>query len=175
MPLDLSDDKSTLVQAMAWCRQATIHYLNQCWPRSMSPNGGTRPQRVYAFLIGYYLNICYFCVRVKCHWDSQLTYWIANLFKKWSWYNDVWNNCIIHKLPSVFLNMIHNAIFIQSTIQLAFSSSVEIISHSSHRILVKRESDLCIVNWSCVTIAYAITAHGYFVIELCNRHFPTVK
>ena len=33
MPQDLTDDKSTLVQVMAWCRQATSHYLNQCWPR----------------------------------------------------------------------------------------------------------------------------------------------
>ena len=41
MPLDLTDDKSTLVQVMAWCRQATSHYLSQCWPRSMSPNGIT--------------------------------------------------------------------------------------------------------------------------------------
>ena len=45
MPLDLID-KSTLVQVMAWCRQATSHYLSQCWPRSMSPNGVTRPQLV---------------------------------------------------------------------------------------------------------------------------------
>ena len=43
--LDLSDDKSTLVQVMAWCRQATSHYLNQCWPRSL-PCGVTRPQWV---------------------------------------------------------------------------------------------------------------------------------
>ena len=28
----LSDNKSTLVQVMAWCRQATIHYLSQCCP-----------------------------------------------------------------------------------------------------------------------------------------------
>ena len=35
MPLDLTDDKSTLVQVMAWCRQATSHYLSQCWPRSL--------------------------------------------------------------------------------------------------------------------------------------------
>ena len=34
MPHDLTDDKSTLVQVMAWCHQATSHYLNQCWPRS---------------------------------------------------------------------------------------------------------------------------------------------
>ena len=46
MPLDLTDDKSTLVQVMAWCHQATSHYLNQCWPRSTSPNGATRPQWV---------------------------------------------------------------------------------------------------------------------------------
>ena len=39
MPLDLTDVKSTLVQVMAWCRQATSHYLSQCWPRSMSPKG----------------------------------------------------------------------------------------------------------------------------------------
>ena len=35
MSLDLTDDKSTLVQVMAWCRQATSHYLSQCWPRSL--------------------------------------------------------------------------------------------------------------------------------------------
>ena len=46
MPLDLTDDKSTLVQVMAWCRQATSHYLNQCWPRFMLPYGVTRPQWV---------------------------------------------------------------------------------------------------------------------------------
>ena len=44
MPLDLTVDKSTLVQVMAWCHQATSHYLGQCWPRSMSPNGVTRPR-----------------------------------------------------------------------------------------------------------------------------------
>ena len=39
-------DKSTLVQVMAWCRQATSHYLSQRWPRSMSSYGVTRPQWV---------------------------------------------------------------------------------------------------------------------------------
>ena len=46
MPLYLTDDKSTLVQVMAWCRQATSHYLSQCWPRSLSPYGVARPRRV---------------------------------------------------------------------------------------------------------------------------------
>ena len=31
---------------MAWCRQATSHYLKQCWPRSPSPYGVTMPQWV---------------------------------------------------------------------------------------------------------------------------------
>ena len=46
MSLDFTDDQSTLVQVMAWCRQATSHYLSQCWPRSLSPYGVTRPQWV---------------------------------------------------------------------------------------------------------------------------------
>ena len=46
MALDFSDDQSTLVQVMAWCRQAASHCLSQCWPRSMSPYGVTRPQWV---------------------------------------------------------------------------------------------------------------------------------
>ena len=46
MPLDLTDDKPTLIQVMAWCRQATSHYLSHCWPRSMTPNGVIRPQWV---------------------------------------------------------------------------------------------------------------------------------
>ena len=46
MSLDLTDEKSTMVQVMAWCHQATSHYLSQCWSRSMSPDGVTRPQWV---------------------------------------------------------------------------------------------------------------------------------
>ena len=46
MSLDFMDDQSTLVQVMAWCHQATSHYLSQCWPRSLSPYGVTRPQWV---------------------------------------------------------------------------------------------------------------------------------
>ena len=46
MILGLADDKSTLVQVMAWCRQTTSHYLSQCWPSSMSPYGVTRPEWV---------------------------------------------------------------------------------------------------------------------------------
>ena len=37
-----NNKKSTLVQVMAWCHQATGHYLNQWWPRSMSSYGFTK-------------------------------------------------------------------------------------------------------------------------------------
>ena len=46
MSLDFTDDQSTLVQVMAWCRQAQSHHLSQCWPRSLSPYDVTRPQLV---------------------------------------------------------------------------------------------------------------------------------
>ena len=46
MSLDYTDDQSTLVHVMAWCRQAPSHYVNQCWPRSLSPYGVTRPEWV---------------------------------------------------------------------------------------------------------------------------------
>ena len=35
LPLNLTDDKSILVQIVAWCRKATSHYPSQCWPSSM--------------------------------------------------------------------------------------------------------------------------------------------
>ena len=33
--LDLTDDKSILVQVMAWCHQASSHYMSQCWPTDL--------------------------------------------------------------------------------------------------------------------------------------------
>ena len=46
LSLDLSDDKSTLVQAMAWCRQATSHYLNQYRLSYITLYDVTRPRWV---------------------------------------------------------------------------------------------------------------------------------
>ena len=40
MPWDLTEDKSPLLQIMAWCYQATSH----CWCRFMLLNRFTRPQ-----------------------------------------------------------------------------------------------------------------------------------
>ena len=46
MPQGLTDDKSTLVQVLAWRCQATSHCLHQCWPRSPTPYGVTKPHWV---------------------------------------------------------------------------------------------------------------------------------
>ena len=46
MLMDLTDDKSTFVLIMAWCHQATNHYMSQCWPRLIAPYGVNGPQRV---------------------------------------------------------------------------------------------------------------------------------
>ena len=44
--LHQTPDQSTLVQVMTWGHLATSHYLNQCWPKSLSPYSVTRPQWV---------------------------------------------------------------------------------------------------------------------------------
>ena len=46
MPRDFTDNKSTLVQVMAWCHQAISQYLSQCWTRSLTTYGVTGPQWV---------------------------------------------------------------------------------------------------------------------------------
>ena len=80
MPQDLTDDKSTLVQVMAWCRQAISHYLSQCWIRSVLPYGVTRPQWVNHYQaqenmtnhhhVYFFLRcIAYFCIY---WWDYSL-------------------------------------------------------------------------------------------------------
>ena len=68
MPLDLTDDKSTLAQVMAWCHQATSHYLSQCWPRSMLPNGVTRPQWINDKIL---LMVCGQCNGCWCPGDRR--------------------------------------------------------------------------------------------------------
>ena len=46
MPWDECHGTSLMTSQGRCCRQATSHYLNQCWPSSMSPYGITRPQWV---------------------------------------------------------------------------------------------------------------------------------
>ena len=68
MPQNSFDDKSTLVQVLAWCLQAASHYLNQCWSRVMSPDGVAGPKCVndwYSIckLLIFWCFICHFSWR----------------------------------------------------------------------------------------------------------------
>ena len=56
-PYNTFDGKSALVQAMAWCRQVTSHYLNQCRPISVSSHGFTRWQWVNVWFIKVQYNL----------------------------------------------------------------------------------------------------------------------
>ena len=85
MPRDFTDDKSTLVQVMAWYRQATSHYLSQCWPSSMSPYGVTRPQWVNGFVHRY---MHHWPGSQRIHWDSMCQLWFTVQVPRT--YNRVW-------------------------------------------------------------------------------------
>ena len=73
MSLDLTDNKSTLVQVMDWCRQATSHYLSQCWLRSLSLYGVSRLQCIKVFLY-FDSNWCLFPwvqLTISQHWFRE--------------------------------------------------------------------------------------------------------
>ena len=78
MPWDLADDKSTLVPGMAWCRQGTSHYPNQCWSISMSPYGVPMPEWVN------YLE----------QW-SQMIFWYPWCMYKYKHSISAWYECLI--------------------------------------------------------------------------------
>ena len=71
MSLDFTDtdDKSTFVQAMAWCLQATSHYLSQCWPRSMLPYGVIGQQSINTVI----LLQCQITIEKQLRWLSWHT------------------------------------------------------------------------------------------------------
>ena len=85
MSPDLTDDKSTLVQAMAWCRQATSHYLSQCWPGSLSPYGVTRPQWVNDDTVYWHKRYIYYTsgLNVLTHCGLVTSYPNRDLGQHW--------------------------------------------------------------------------------------------
>ena len=91
MSLDLTDDKSTLVQVMAWHRQATSHNLNQCRLRYWVPYGVTRPQCVNVIDVNEFMDFpkrfldykhqnamsTLFCVNTALHDSPVRMNWIV--------------------------------------------------------------------------------------------------
>ena len=107
MPQNLTNEKATLVQVMAWCSQETSHYLIQHWPRSMSPYCLIRPQwaDVPTYVPNCFQEIwIYICIRnlpskvkvKRCRWEEftykedqniiKLTHWpIGDVALIWNW------------------------------------------------------------------------------------------
>ena len=89
MPQNTFDNKSTLVQVMAWCQMTPSHYLSKWWPRFKSPYVITRWQCVKIHGIWWY-NLCNgFNVRY-----ISLYY---NWFNSSKW---VWSNVVVMTISS---------------------------------------------------------------------------
>ena len=139
MPLVLSDYESTLVQVMAWCRQASSHYLNQCWPVFMSPNGVTRPQWFNSLLMQYPLCFTFSsdfvpnvaetnnhrhvtkpklqrkAHSIKITMSKKMISWFQLVFSTYSVKNTNWNQDLViaegkfRKLPQVNVRVIYRS------------------------------------------------------------------
>ena len=68
-----TDGQSTLVQVMAWCHQATSHYLSQCWPRSLSSYGVKRPRwvKLVIFKLISRIDISHISWEIALRWMPQ--------------------------------------------------------------------------------------------------------
>ena len=79
------DDNSTLVQVMAWCRQAASHYLSQCWPKAMASYGITRPQWVNKEIFAQQKNLSvtqYLTVFILWAYNQSINVWCYQLPNK---------------------------------------------------------------------------------------------
>ena len=88
-------DYLTSAQVIAWCRQATSHYLSQCWPTSMSPYGVTSPQWVDIFVA---------LDRIACYKNIQA--WTNGCL-----YTDEILNCIfLNENHCIFIQLLLNCV-----------------------------------------------------------------
>ena len=71
MPQNRTKGKSILVQVLAWCHQATSHYLSQCWPRSILPYGIIRLQWIKT--------LQHMLTHGLTHWGRVTHIWINKL------------------------------------------------------------------------------------------------
>ena len=81
-------DKSTLDQVMAWCRQATSHYLSQCCQSSWRHMASLGLNELTIYVLNWFVETQKNCIIFKleqCHpwlpdgWPDSM-YWIGQLF-----------------------------------------------------------------------------------------------
>ena len=89
MPHNLSNEKSTLVRVMAWCRQGTSHYLSQCWDKSMSPYGVFGPEWVN----GYQTLVNYPCVAFRGYGITEYCFYATHRYIR---NNNIFNDYVVN-------------------------------------------------------------------------------
>ena len=91
MSLDFTDEQSTLLQVMAWCHQATSHYLSHCW--SLSIYGVTRPQWVLINTVysKIFLIFCNFST-LKWYRSSESWWMISHMISAMIFLQLIWKN-----------------------------------------------------------------------------------
>ena len=132
--LNLTDRKSTLVQVMAWCRQAPSHYLNQCWQRS-TPYGEKRPQWVNSLVPGRYGSNLKSVISehklqsklINTSWESALRWMPQNTFDGKSTSVRAMPSCWQHFRIRFLLNM--EIVFRDSNFLKALSHYLSPCSH----------------------------------------------
>ena len=101
MSLDFTDDQLTLVQVLAWCHQATSHYLNQCWPRFQCHLASLGPNELIPAWINNYI---YYKM-----WD-EIIYPFPNFnswtVEVWEWISDIIPHFIGHMISTDYLSML---------------------------------------------------------------------
>ena len=111
---------------MAWCRQATSHYLNQCWPRSPMPYGITRPEWVNSSPHGQ--NGCRFIQ----HWVSYCPYHL--LWIMWKLFQKVVCNKHVSQFPQCIGHISHNALFCNRNVHVCAHFCYEMVHYGICRI-----------------------------------------
>ena len=153
MSLDLTDCKSTLVQVMAWCHQATNHYQSQCWPIPMSPYGSLGPNEL-KFQINFQGDDYMLIFKMLKHqhpWENRLIiqyYWTAHSkIAKWSYV--IWkaySHVFIYDTSSLFIFLVYCTIW--------FTTKVFTICY----IIIKVHCELLCVDPSHPRLPYRATA-----------------
>ena len=94
LALDLTNDKSTLVQVVAWSHQTLSHCLSQCWPSSMLPYGVTKlplvdranenqvhshiqasPEDMYeihSYQLSFHYSLRFMSIRIKVSYNAEM-------------------------------------------------------------------------------------------------------
>ena len=109
---------------MAWCCQATSHYLSQCWPRSMLPNGFTRPQWVNPLMCrpGSWFNIKMSSYQYRnTHCGGKITFGPYHL-QKWDFLYYMWDNIFILVRAQFYIHLPSSELFMPCRSQWALWS-----------------------------------------------------